>query len=220
MSVTKDVSFSLKVVINKQKTKVLFAEAESDFVDILISFLTLPLGTIVKILKKHYKDEEAPVKIGSLTSLYNGIANLDSDNFWTDGLHDVLLNPTSSFGDECLQLKLDISDSQPTKYFTCNPHHCRPIPCLSVYYDTVICGCCQIMKREVGQNMSEAIGVFTINTMSFIISDDLRVLPNMMGFVQTLKDLDVTDTNGTELRNVTFGFNEVSVSRVRFNIIS
>ncbi|KAL7128792.1 hypothetical protein ABFS83_13G018100 [Erythranthe nasuta] len=209
MSVTKDVSFSLKVVINKQKTKVLFAEAESDFVDILISFLTLPLGTIVKILKKHYKDEEAPVKIGSLTSLYNGIENLDSDNFWSDGLHDVLLNPTSSFGDECLQLKLDISDSQPTKYFTCNPSHCRPIPCLSVYYDTVICGCSRIMKKEVGQNKSEANGVFTINTMSFIISDDLRVLPNMMGFVQTLKDLGVTDTNGTELRNVTFGFNEI-----------
>lgn len=47
MSDAKEVKFSLKVLINKQKTKVLFAEAESDFSDVLLSFLTLPLGKIV-----------------------------------------------------------------------------------------------------------------------------------------------------------------------------
>ncbi|EYU34023.1 hypothetical protein MIMGU_mgv1a0195142mg, partial [Erythranthe guttata] len=69
----KDVSFSLKVMINKDKNKVLFALIDADFADVLLSFLTLPLGKIVKVLAKHYGEEEdrAPV-VGSLTSLYNG----------------------------------------------------------------------------------------------------------------------------------------------------
>ncbi|KAL6535903.1 hypothetical protein OROHE_012747 [Orobanche hederae] len=94
----KDVKFSLKVVINKQKTKVLFAEAGSDFTDVLLSFLTLPLGKIVQVLERHYK-EEAPV-IGSLTSLYKGLSNLDSTHFSTEGAKQMLLDPISSFSDE------------------------------------------------------------------------------------------------------------------------
>lgn len=47
MSDAEEVKFSLKVMINKEKTKVLFAESDSDFVDVLLSFLTLPLGSIV-----------------------------------------------------------------------------------------------------------------------------------------------------------------------------
>ena len=42
----KEGEFSLKVMINRQKTKVLFAEVDSLFADILLSFLTLPLGRI------------------------------------------------------------------------------------------------------------------------------------------------------------------------------
>ncbi|KAL6529635.1 hypothetical protein OROGR_015258 [Orobanche gracilis] len=58
-----NVKFNLKVITNKQKTKVLYAEANSDFADVL-SFLTLPLGTIVRVLKKHNQG----IGIGSLTT--------------------------------------------------------------------------------------------------------------------------------------------------------
>ncbi|GJT56744.1 hypothetical protein Tco_0991798 [Tanacetum coccineum] len=43
----------IKVFIDKKKKKVMFAEAEEDFVEILFSFLTLPLGTIARISSKH-----------------------------------------------------------------------------------------------------------------------------------------------------------------------
>ncbi|XP_012844355.1 PREDICTED: uncharacterized protein LOC105964377 [Erythranthe guttata] len=222
MSDAKEIKFSLKVMINKKKNKVLFAEADSDFIDVLISFLTLPLGTIVRVLKKHYEDElhGAPFNIGSLTTLYNGLSNLDNVHFWTEGCKDVLLNPKSSFEAECLKLKLDISETQPIGYFICKNNACkayqaRRFPCLSIYYDTVTCCCGVKMKRELGQKESQANedagGVFTNNAVPFIISDDLRILPNMKGYVQTLRDLDVTYTNGAELRNVSFGFNEVSI---------
>lgn len=42
----------LRVMVNKVKAKVLYAEAGKDFVDVLFSFLTLPLGTIGRLVAK------------------------------------------------------------------------------------------------------------------------------------------------------------------------
>ncbi|EYU34009.1 hypothetical protein MIMGU_mgv1a020636mg [Erythranthe guttata] len=215
MSGDEDVKFSVKVVLTKQKNKVLFAEANSDFVDVLISFLTLPLGAVVRVLKKHYGDKEAPA-FGSLTSLYNGLANLDSCHFWTEGCKEVLLNPTGPFAEECRKLKLDISDTQPTEYFTCEHRNCwttriGPPWFTSVYYDTAICCCGRPMTRKaVGIITKEfAPAVFTINTASFIISDDLQIFPNSTDLIQTLRNLGITNMDVGELRTVTFGFNEI-----------
>ncbi|EYU32400.1 hypothetical protein MIMGU_mgv1a022245mg [Erythranthe guttata] len=210
--------FSLKIVVNKKQTKVLFAEADNDLADVLLSFLTLPLGKIVGILKKHYGGGEAPLDIGSLTTLYNGVANLEDASFWDEGCKEILLNPKSSseIEAEYRKLKLDISETQPIEYFTCNNLNCKAnilrFPCLSIYYDTVRCCCGETMKRVV-EKESRANdckdGVFTRNSESFIISDELRILPNTTGFVQTLKSFGIADTYGAELRNVTFGFNEI-----------
>ena len=65
----KDIKFSLKATVNKKKGKVLFAQVDSAFADVLLSFLTLPLGTIVKALSKC---EDITPQFGSLTSLYSG----------------------------------------------------------------------------------------------------------------------------------------------------
>ena len=43
---------SLKLLINKKDDKVVFAEAEYDFIDFLFNLLTLPIGTIVSLLPK------------------------------------------------------------------------------------------------------------------------------------------------------------------------
>ncbi|KAK6157283.1 hypothetical protein DH2020_011531 [Rehmannia glutinosa] len=211
-----EVKFSLKVMVNKQKTKVLFAEADSDFADVLLSFLTLPLGTIVRIMYKHYGDK-API-IGSLTTLYNGLSNLDSVYFWTESGKQMLLNPRNSSETECRKLKLNVDDTQPAKYFTCEDWNCGypRYSNIGMYYGTAICACGKTLKREI--NVDEFFqadgncddGVFTIKTASFIICDDLRMAPNVAGSVmETLDNLGITDTLGAELMNVTFGFNEV-----------
>ncbi|KAI3679628.1 hypothetical protein L2E82_51168 [Cichorium intybus] len=64
----KEKPVQLKVYVDKKKTKVMFAEAEEDFVDILFSFFTLPLGIIARLSKKHADSKE--IRVGSLTSLY------------------------------------------------------------------------------------------------------------------------------------------------------
>lgn len=44
--------FYLKIFVVREKNRVLFAKAGKDFMDALLSFLTFPLGTIVKIVGK------------------------------------------------------------------------------------------------------------------------------------------------------------------------
>ncbi|XP_057792676.1 uncharacterized protein LOC131009389 [Salvia miltiorrhiza] len=114
-----EVKLHVKVVTNKEKTKVLFAEAGSDFTDVLLSFLLLPLGAIVNVLEKHYGDE-APV-IGSLNTLYNGVANLDIIHFRSAAYKEKLRNPSC-----CLRLmhrlRLNVNLTQPPSFKPRNPY--------------------------------------------------------------------------------------------------
>ncbi|KAH6796561.1 hypothetical protein C2S52_021115 [Perilla frutescens var. hirtella] len=174
MSEAEEVKLYIKVVINKEKTTVLFAEAGSDFIDILLSFLLLPLGTIVKVVEKHYGDK-APA-IGSFSTLYNGIANLDSVHFNSESAKSLLLNPISNLKNCWRRLKLNYTDPTSSNF--------------AKEYD----------------------GVFTKSADSLTISDDLQVIPNVAGsIINTLSNLSIaiTDMDGAETRNVTFGFNEM-----------
>ncbi|KAG8387026.1 hypothetical protein BUALT_Bualt03G0210300 [Buddleja alternifolia] len=193
-------------------------EVDSDFADVLLSFLTLPLGTIMKILEKHYGDETAPV-IGSLNSLRKGLADLNDVHFWTKGGKLMLLNPISSLADECCKLKLNIDhDTQPAKYFTCEDLHCnwRGSSGVRMYYDTARCQCGKLMNRQIGirESISEAPnndhGVFAKITVSFAISDDLQVAPNVTGsIIQILRNFGITDIDGAEQISLTLGLNEI-----------
>lgn len=163
MSDAEEVKFSLKVMINKEKTKVLFAESDGHFVDFLLSFLTLPLGRLVKVLEKHYGDE-API-IGCLNTFYNSVSKLDSSHFWREGAKLILLNPTTLFDSECRRLKLNISDYEP-EFFFCERCPGNIFWSVSIYYDhTTSCKACgYAMKKDVAKKLPLATrkdGVFT-----------------------------------------------------------
>ncbi|XP_057793386.1 uncharacterized protein LOC131010008 [Salvia miltiorrhiza] len=218
----KGATFSLRVMINKERTKVLFADSDSHFADILLSFLSLPLGRIVKVLEKHYGDE-LPT-IGSLSSLYRSLVNLDSSYFWTNGAKQTLLNPASSSEAEYQRLKLDITDFQPAEYFKCSKYpyyHSQSygFRSVSIYYDDVImCKLCMhdSMIKEVVKKGSEAAasreGVFTMNTSSFIISDDLHIFPSETGLLEIISFLGITDMDNAKQIKVDLGFNEASLT--------
>ncbi|XP_062157121.1 uncharacterized protein LOC133864730 [Alnus glutinosa] len=61
---------SLKLIIDKKGRRVLFAEADKEFVDFLYSIFTLPVGAVTSLLK------EGGGMVGSLPSLYQSIENL------------------------------------------------------------------------------------------------------------------------------------------------
>ncbi|KAG8387031.1 hypothetical protein BUALT_Bualt03G0210800 [Buddleja alternifolia] len=210
-----EVKFTLKALVNKEKTEVIFAEVDSDLADVLVSFLTLPLGKIVSLLEKHY-GSNSPV-IGSLNTLRKSLANLDSVHFWTEGGKLMLLNPRSLFEDECRKLKLNIDhETKAAKYFTCGDTDCKS-SYVSMYYGTSKCDRCgKSLNREIGirKTKTGAIngdgGVFTHKTMSFLISDDLQVMTNVPGsIIRILKNVGITNMDGSELRTVSVGLNEI-----------
>ncbi|KAL8474328.1 hypothetical protein ACS0TY_030967 [Phlomoides rotata] len=112
MSGDKDATFTLKAVINKQKNKVLFAEIENDLANVLLGFMTLPLGRIVQLMRNHY-GENTHV-IGCLNTLYNGVANLDSSHFKSKDKKQMLLDPGSAYSSPFQNMNLSFYCSAPT----------------------------------------------------------------------------------------------------------
>ncbi|XP_073277478.1 uncharacterized protein [Primulina huaijiensis] len=207
MAAAEEVQFTLRVMMIKESNKVLYAEIDSDFADVLLSFLTLPLGTIVRLLVKHY-GKNAPI-FGSLNSLYAGLLNMDDRHFWTlEGLL-MLAYPRNSSEMECSRLKLLIDDTPPTRYFMCSN-----MMCVSMYYN-MNCRCSNsgnMMNRNdvaVGSQCGVK-SVFTVPTALFILTDDMQILTNSPASVLRILKLNaIKDTNALEERTLIVGRNEI-----------
>jgi hypothetical protein len=178
---------SLKLLVNTETNKVLFAEADKDFVDILCSFLTLPLGTIARLIQK--ESNIGLITIGCLNSLNQSVENLG------------LLTNYNSSEDYCSNLKINIDDTQPTKYFICSKlhelFHLEGCSYLSIGSKQNYCMFGHPLSQSVSLShpLSRAISLplshfcfgFVKSNTSFIISDDLIILPHTMN--HTIYDL-------------------------------
>ncbi|GKA11155.1 hypothetical protein Tco_0690588 [Tanacetum coccineum] len=166
----------IKVFIDKKKKKVMFAEAEEDFVEILFSFLTLPLGTIARISSKHGDSKD--IKFGSLNSLYESVENLDNKHFSNEHCKVALVTPNSSSLSLCQKLKVNLNDTK-------------------------------LVDALVSDATSET--VFVQKKASFIITDDLNVIPVMLDTsISLLNSLGVEYIDLLEEIPKDFGFEEFS----------
>ncbi|XP_045830738.1 uncharacterized protein LOC123922037 [Trifolium pratense] len=100
---TRDVKMDVKLARSKSQKKIIFAEASENFVDFMFSFLTIPLGSIVKVL-------DGNSFVGCVDNLYKSVETLDSS--WCMDSRSVLLNPglPPQFG--CPNQLLNIPDAQ------------------------------------------------------------------------------------------------------------
>ncbi|CAK8541732.1 unnamed protein product [Lathyrus sativus] len=164
----------LKLLVDTETNKVVFAEAGKDFVDVLCSFLTLPLGTIARLVQKD--SNMGPVKVGCLNSLYQSVADLSTRYFLTKTHKKMLLQPINSSQDYCNSLKLNIDDTPPSTYFLCT---------------IVDDGCCgnglytsSDSNCAGGNPLTHSVfpkhfhNGFVTSSASFVITDDLIVMPN------------------------------------------
>ncbi|KAL7173434.1 hypothetical protein ACSBR2_032821 [Camellia fascicularis] len=87
---TTNPKISLKLLIDTNSNKVLFAEAGKDFVDFLFGLLELPLGTILALLTKL---DDTAATYGSLSKVYQSVQNLDNDYLQPNQTKDALLRP-------------------------------------------------------------------------------------------------------------------------------
>jgi hypothetical protein len=80
---------TLKLLIDTNNEKVLFAEASKPVVDFIFNILSLPVGTIVKLIGNNNG------MVGSIGNLYQSVENLNHNYMQQDQNKDVLLNPSA-----------------------------------------------------------------------------------------------------------------------------
>ncbi|XP_028770580.1 uncharacterized protein LOC114727957 [Neltuma alba] len=185
---------SLRVVVDKEQNRVLYAEAGKDFVDILLSFLTLPLGTIARLVSRDSNTK--PCRFGCISSLYESVGNLDPKYLNSETCKQMLLQPRNSMERYNQNLKLNIDDTEPTKYYACidclfqGPSLVTTFknmkckcgrnftfllnPCKWLLCSPLLSGSDKNASGDAGDNTWEG---YVKETASFIISDDLSVTP-------------------------------------------
>ncbi|KAJ1437325.1 hypothetical protein SESBI_03652 [Sesbania bispinosa] len=201
--------FPPSVFVDKERNRILLAEAGKDFIDVLLSFLTLPLGTIARLIAKETNMQ--PVSVGSLSSLYKSVLDLDEEYLWTHTCKEMLLQPRNSMEAYCQSLKLNIDDTEPIQYFICEDLNCcmrLSGSCLSSFRNKK-CYCGKLLNKVTSpENLTTENG-FVKETTKFIISDDLNVMPNIFGATVLLfQKLGVHDFDAIENQTVEISKNE------------
>ncbi|XP_072151443.1 uncharacterized protein [Setaria viridis] len=104
--------YESKFVVDWKNKKVVFAESGKEFVDVLLSFLTLPLGTIVQLLGKESS-------LGCFDELYKSVESLDASHFQTKACKNMLLRPLSAAGNLYKDLVVRIDDTNHRNVWVC-----------------------------------------------------------------------------------------------------
>ncbi|CAL5025668.1 unnamed protein product [Urochloa decumbens] len=179
-------SVAVKLFIDKEKQKVLFAESDKEFVDVLFSFLTLPLGAIVRILDKQSG-------VGCLDEVYKSVESLSAEHFHTEACKTMLLCPHNAAASHYDRLKVKVDCRNIRSIYVCLE------PCYDRGFSSVsgsICKSCnsrRLMHLKLPQNDNASVGyngdgAFVKSGPKLIITDDLQVAPASTGLVFSLLD--------------------------------
>ena len=209
------VKFSLKLLIDEKRNKVVLAEAEQDFVDVLLSLLTLPMGRVAGLLKDHN------TVLDCYRNLNKSVSEMDIRHFENDAFKSMLLYPKSSKDIHCKRLKLNMSYTSPTEFFVC-PSFFKSASCGSRAYSNfrTKCSCGALMDAQVLVPEEEQVekvigdvadGVFINCRSSFIVTDDLKVTENSICVLMNLlKDVGYTGYSDLQETLIDVGFEEVT----------
>ncbi|KAJ0084438.1 hypothetical protein Patl1_31192 [Pistacia atlantica] len=219
MTTDKAKAISLKALVDKENNRVIFAESDVDFTDVLFSFLTMPMGTIIRLISNHNKPPT--VAVGCMNNLYESIKNLDMRCFRTEACKTMLLCPRNDAAPQNKRLKLQIDDGELPRYFLCTTECTIYGHKLLSLYPNAVCECGRLMNRTM--NLSEKTKklvfdardreVFVKGLNQFIISDELQVKPSSIeAGVSVLSKLGLTDYSTIEkynYYNIDVGIDEV-----------
>ncbi|KAL6275728.1 hypothetical protein ACE6H2_019329 [Prunus campanulata] len=198
---------SLKAVVDKGSNKIIFVESDKDFIDVLLSFLTIPMGTIVRRASKH----SVPLAIGCMNHLYS----FDDLDFQTEACREMLLCPQNGAESHCKNLKLRIDNDEPTGYFLCDSWQCTFDNKSISHYKGVLCQCGRCMNVKCPLSFSSSAeqggGIFVKESARFIVTDDLRVMsPLSVASNPVFTKLGAMNENSTtEEKTLNIGAHEV-----------
>ncbi|CAJ2655910.1 unnamed protein product [Trifolium pratense] len=201
----------LKILVDKQRNKVIFVESTKEFVDTLFSFLSLPLGTIVRLLstKNNNNDKQSSDSfpfLDSIQNLYQSVQNLNSDHIWNNPVcKQMLLHPKNPCESLCMKLFLNIDDTEPSnKIFVCDS--CKKF----TTFQNLNCTCGKPTRQpqnpnsegdqESSTNVDDQSGVFVRDDgLMFMVFDDLKIVPSsLVTSMQLLIELGYPDLTQLE----------------------
>ncbi|KAA8545470.1 hypothetical protein F0562_020254 [Nyssa sinensis] len=166
---------SVKVRVSEEKKQVVFVEAGQEFIDVLLSFITMPVGMIIGSL---IHDKLLKNEMGCLKNLYRSVEKLDENCLRSAMCKDMLLCPRSAVEIHYRKLDLDLVDSSSNQYYACEDQGCDFVS----FYQTDHCHCGRPFKHgmKLSENQSFAPqdgGVFVKSTTRIMIDDKFRVDP-------------------------------------------
>ncbi|PKI74674.1 hypothetical protein CRG98_005001 [Punica granatum] len=190
---TTDCCVNLKLLIDPENNRVLFAEAGKEFMDFVFHILALPLGTITQLINE--KD-----MVGSIGSLYSSIENLN-DTYMKSGLKGNLSEPKApGYGSQNLLSLPAVTSSTSTtkKYYRCS--------CTSW-------NAC----REYEWSTE---GGYVKDVVTYMVLDDLTVKPmSTISCISLLTRFNIKDLGVLEEREINVSVNE-AVKLLKASLLS
>ena len=208
-------NMSMKLLIDTENRKVLFAEADKDFIDFLFHILRLPLGTIIPLLKNQGT-------VGSFGSIYDSIENLSTTYLQPNVNKETLLKHkvhiSSTTGVVPLLLPNIESSSMSRKFYRCS--RIQNSNCHGYVADncSALCPSCQgSMNRDVSfvdpptiNNTVSSGGGYVKGVVTYMIMDDLEVKPmSTISSITLLNKFNVKQLGDLEEKVVELGMEEV-----------
>ncbi|GMI80675.1 hypothetical protein like AT3G09110 [Hibiscus trionum] len=201
---------SLKLLVDTASQRVLFAESGKDFVDFLFNILSLPTGTVTRLLTKHEM-------VGSLGNLYDSLENMNDTYILPSANKDTLLNPVVSNNTANVPPLLPtIESSKPSGFYRCDNSY-RLKGC-SFYVATgskSICPSCNSVMSQSAtvvnpkKDSSTDEGGYVKGVITYMISDDLSVRPmSAISCITLLNKFNVKDVGVLEEKTIDVGTDE------------
>ncbi|KAH7667777.1 hypothetical protein IHE45_12G081800 [Dioscorea alata] len=198
-------TMALKLLIDTERNRVLFADAGKEVVDFIFGLLALPLGSIVKVLGQDQM-------IGSIGSIYSSLTTLDSSYMHLGLKKDILLNP--NLQSHCQNNVFLLPAPAPAKvdtYYSCS---------CSKYGSEVYGISCPSCKRIIGNETRllheseqvlkrNEVGGYVKDMVTYTLMDDLSVMPmSSISIITLLNKFSIKDLNVVKEQTVEVGMKE------------
>ncbi|XP_027111079.1 uncharacterized protein [Coffea arabica] len=199
-------SVSLKVLIDTKSCKVLFAEANKNTVDFLFHVLSLPVGTVIRLLGKQGM-------VGCVANLYESIESLNETYIQPNQSKDTLLKPKAAASIPLLSL----NDGQTEAVFYRCGRGCYNCNYVSDDPKAICPQCKNVMTNSMKYVAPPAVkeaaagdeGGFVKGVVTYMVMDDLVVKPmSTISSIALLNRFNVKEVGALEEKEVILGMNE------------
>ncbi|EFJ10900.1 hypothetical protein SELMODRAFT_426809 [Selaginella moellendorffii] len=208
----------VNLLYKKPEGTVLFLEAKKDFVDLLMSFLVLPVGSLIKLLRAG-NTVNSFMETGA-ARLFESIEKMDQSSMEVS--KSVLTNPppdASAFrGGKILAIKGSQSTTSPV-YYKCGHPSCYNVRAGNASFQCHHCRSVELTMLPNEENSTETAGYVKENVI-FMITDELEVYPtSTIKSIVLLNKLKVKAMADLESIEVSVGAQE-ALSLLKASLVS